>query len=155
MLCPQCQHATQVKDTRGNFRRRSCMNINCGHRFSTEESVTERQMPRSVAAALKISREPEAVAELRATVARLEAQLAEARMPTGQPERKPAPPTPSRVKLRQPVATKPTQPERPAAFFSRESLVETASMHVREEQPAAAAPAWVPRLPLAAYGRMR
>jgi hypothetical protein len=168
MLCPKCKHATKVKDTRGTMRRRSCMNIECGHGFVTDEVLTERPMPRTTAEANKLSMEKEfstdsTVKALRKQIARLEIALEAA---TDAPTREPKPavnnPQPSPaipVKSRKPASLRvpfrrPAGESRPAAFFSRESLVADIAATPGDEPPAPS-PSWVPKLPPAAFGRMR
>lgn len=41
MKCPDCGAATHVIDRRGARRRRECLNVKCGARFSTDEIVVE------------------------------------------------------------------------------------------------------------------
>jgi hypothetical protein len=168
MLCPKCKHATKVKDTRGTMRRRSCMNIECGHGFVTDEVLTERPMPRTTAEANKLTLEKEfstdsTIKALRRRIAELEAALeAAADEPTAEPKTAAKNPQPSPalpVKSRKPASLRvpfrrPAGESRPAAFFSRESLVADVVATPRDEPPAPS-PSWVPKLPPAAFGRMR
>jgi hypothetical protein len=169
MLCPKCKHATQVKDTRGTMRRRQCMNIACGDRFVTDEVLSDRPMPRTTAEANKldtleeIGRRSPTIKALRKQVAALEAALKAATAapvavepaPVEPVAAKPEPVTEPAPVLRVPPPKKTpvTINGRPAAFFSRESLV--ADVPPTAEAPPVGAPSWVPRLPPAAFGRMR
>jgi hypothetical protein len=162
MLCPKCKHATQVKDTRGTMRRRQCMNIACGDRFVTDEVLSDRPMPRTTAEANKLAVLSEfddstTVRALRKQVAELEAALKAATAapaPVEKPKAAPAPAPALTVPPPKKATHKATAADaRPAAFFSRESLV--ADVPPTAEVPPVSAPSWVPRLPPAAFGRMR
>jgi hypothetical protein len=140
------------------------MNIECGERFVTDEVETNRPMPRTTAEANKLAMVKEfetdsTVKALRKQIAELEAALARATEPAPQPVAKkpqaaPVAPVQSdksvaiRAALRKPVSE-----SRPAAFFSRESLV--ADTMPREIEKPAPSPSWLPKLPPAAFGRMR
>lgn len=48
MRCPEpgCDGRTKVIDVRGGWRRRVC--LGCGHRFNTEEAITQAPEPKSL-----------------------------------------------------------------------------------------------------------
>jgi hypothetical protein len=138
------------------------MNIACGERFVTDESLTDRPMPRTTAEANKLPLGHEfdksmTVKKLRKQVAELEAALKAATAapaPVEKPKAAPAPAPALTVPPPKKATHKATAADaRPAAFFSRESLVADVPPTV-EAQPVAT-PSWVPRLPPAAFGRMR
>jgi hypothetical protein len=118
-------------------------------------------MPRTTAEANKLPLGHEfdksmTVKKLRKQVAELEAALkaATAPAPVEKPKAAPAPAPALTVPLPKKATHKATAADaRPAAFFSRESLV--ADVPPTAEVPPVSAPSWVPRLPPAAFGRMR
>jgi hypothetical protein len=153
MLCPKCNHATSVKDTRDTSRRRACMSVECGHRFYTEERVVDKAGIRKRGTVVLDLVAAARIAELEARVAELEGRtpdFAPAQATMMGEERKSLSSTATRVKSG--AAVKLPETGRPAAFFSRESLVPDmpASVEVRHVTPS-----WMPKLPPAAIGRMR
>jgi hypothetical protein len=144
------------------------MNIECGHGFVTDEVLTERPMPRTTAEANKLALEKEfstdsTIKALRKRIAQLERAMESTDSePTPEPQveaKKLPPSSDTPVKSRKPASLRvpfkrPAGESRPAAFFSRESLVADTVATPRDEPPTPS-PAWVPKMPPAAFGRMR
>lgn len=139
MQCPKCNSDTKVKDTRGTTRRRECLAATCRHRFYTEEHAVAKVGIRSRGVPLEAGTDALArIAELERENAALCAKLD--RLDRQSP----------RVKTQKQQTN---EPSRPAAFFTRESLVPNlpnAPAEVLSVQRG-----WMPKLPLAAMGRMR
>lgn len=155
MLCPKCSSTTRVKDTRDVTRRRECQNDGCGYRFYTEERPVEKLGIRKPSDPL----DPYArIAELQRENAALLARVAGNEAPaekTVEPAECPVAahfPAARVHTVKAQPAPKPAAQERPAAFFTRESLVPDT---IRAGEAMAQKPVWAMNLPPAAEGRMR